>query len=48
MAVANAMPEVAKAANYHIGACADEGVATALRELARAARAGRMPGFLKG
>lgn len=48
VAVSNATPEVKAAVNYHIGACADEAVADALLEVARAARAGEMPAFLKG
>ena len=47
VAVANATPEVAAAANYHIGACADEGVADALFDIARAAKTGEMPAFLQ-
>ncbi len=48
VAVANATPEVAEAANYHIGACPDDAVADALFELAHSAREGRMPRFLEG
>ena len=48
VAVANATPEAASTANYHIGACADEGVADALFEIARAAKTGEMPAFLQG
>ena len=47
VAVANATPEVAATANYHIGACADEGVADALFDIARAAKTGQMPAFLQ-
>lgn len=47
VAVANATPEVAATANYHIGACADEGVADALFDIAQAAKAGQMPAFLQ-
>ncbi|OUP38741.1 HAD family hydrolase [Olsenella sp. An188] len=46
VAVANATPEVSRAARHHVGASADEGVADALFEIARAARAGEMPAFL--
>ena len=47
VAVANALPEVLATANYRVGAAADEGVADALLEIARATRAGEMPAFLK-
>lgn len=47
VAVANASPQVMATARYRVGACADEGVADALFEVARAARAGEMPDFLK-
>ena len=46
VAVANATDEVLRCANYRVGASADEGVADALFEVARAARAGEMPAFL--
>ena len=46
VAVANASDEVRETANYHIGASADEAMADALFEVARAARAGEMPAFL--
>ena len=47
VAVANATEEVLATANYRVGAAADEGVADALLEIARAARAGEMPAFLR-
>lgn len=47
VAVANASAEVKRVANFHVGASADEGVADALFEVARAARTGRMPAFLQ-
>nr|WP_239471460.1 HAD family hydrolase [Olsenella profusa] len=47
VAVANATDEVLRAARHHVGASADEGVADALFEVARAARAGEMPAFLR-
>lgn len=47
VAVANATDEVLATANYRVGAAADEGVADALLEIARAARAGEMPAFLQ-
>lgn len=46
VAVANATDEVLATANYRIGAADEEGMADALFEVARAARAGEMPGFL--
>lgn len=46
VAVANATNEVLATANYRVGAAADEGMADALFEVARAARAGEMPSFL--
>lgn len=46
VAVANANPEVKAVANYEVGASADEGMADALFEVARAAKAGEMPEFL--
>ncbi len=48
VAVSNATPECAAAANYHIGACADDAVADALLELAQASERGEMPAFLRG
>lgn len=47
VAVANATDEVKRVANYRVGASADEGVADALFEIARATRAGEMPAFLR-
>ena len=43
-AVANANPEVAAAARWHIGAAAEEGVAIALEQIAEAARETRRQG----
>ena len=48
VAVSNASPEVAAAARWHIGACADDAVADALLDVARAAGAGEMPAFMRG
>lgn len=47
VAVANAIPGVAEVARYHVGPCADEGVADALFEIAVAAMCGRAPDFMK-
>ena len=47
VAVANATDEVLATANYRVGDAADEGVADALLEIARATRAGEMPAFLQ-
>ena len=47
VAVANAMPEAAAAARYHIGACADDAVADALFDIAEAAKTGEMPAFMR-
>ena len=46
VAVANAVDVAKEAANFQVGAAADEGVAEALEEIARATRAGEMPAFL--
>lgn len=46
-AVANAIPEVAAAARYHVGACRDFGVAIALRDLAQARRQGTVATFMR-
>jgi hydroxymethylpyrimidine pyrophosphatase-like HAD family hydrolase len=46
VAVANATPEAAAAARYHIGRCDEDGVAKALEELACATREGRTPRFM--
>ena len=48
VAVANATPAAKAAARWHIGACENHAVAGALRELARAARAGETPDFMLG
>lgn len=48
VAVANAAPEVAAAARWHIGASADGAVAAALEDIALAAKAGTMPSFMQG
>lgn len=47
VAVANACPEVAAAARWHIGACADDAVADALLDIARAAEFGSLPTFMR-
>ena len=47
VAVANASDEVLAVARHRVGASADEGVADALVEIARATRAGEMPSFLR-
>ena len=47
VAVANATDEVLRAARHRVGASADEGVADALFEIARATRAGEQPAFLR-
>lgn len=47
VAVANATDEVLSAARHHVGASADEGVADALLEIARATQAGELPAFLR-
>lgn len=46
VAVANATDEVARAARWHIGASADDAVADAIAQIARATAAGRMPEFM--
>jgi hypothetical protein len=46
VAVANAVPEVASAARWHIGASADDAVADAIEDIARASAEGRMPDFM--
>lgn len=48
VAVANATDAVRRVARYRVGASADEGVADALFEIARATGAGEMPAFLTG
>lgn len=45
-AVANATPAAAAAARWHIGACADDGVAEALEEIAQAAQTNSTPAFM--
>ena len=47
VAVANATDEVLRTARHRVGASADEGVADALFEIARATRAGEQPAFLR-
>lgn len=47
VAVANATDEVKRVARYRVGASADEGMADALLEVARATRAGELPAFLR-
>ena len=46
VAVSNAIPEVAEAATWHIGSTADDAVADAIEEIARAAEAGETPRFM--
>ena len=46
VAVANATKEVAALARYHIGACADDGVAVALEDIAQAAERNTLPEFM--
>lgn len=46
VAVSNAMPEVAAAARWHIGASADDAVAAAFEEIARCAVAAGVPSFM--
>jgi Cof subfamily protein (haloacid dehalogenase superfamily) len=47
VAVANATPEVKRVARWHVGACADDGVAIAMEQIAQAAHAGGVPEFMK-
>lgn len=47
VAVANANDRVKAAANYHIGACADDAVADALLQIADAFGTGELPAFLR-
>lgn len=47
VAVSNASEKVLAAARWHIGACADDAVADAYFELARAARDGDTPSFMR-
>lgn len=46
VAVANAMPSVAKTARWHVGASAEDGVAIAMEQIAQAAREGGTPKFM--
>ena len=46
VAVANATKEVAALARYHIGACADDGVAVALEDIAQAVERNTLPEFM--
>ncbi len=46
VAVANAMDSVKKVARWHVGACADDGVAEAMEQIAQAAHVGGMPQFM--
>ena len=46
VAVADAMPCARDAARWHVGACAEDGVAIALEDIARATRNGRTPDFM--
>lgn len=46
-AVANATPEAAATARWHIGACANDGVAEALEEIAQAAQTNTVPAFMR-
>lgn len=48
VAVANAMPKVAKAARWHIGPASEDAVASALLDIAEAAKSGAMPAFMRG
>lgn len=48
VAVANATPAAAAAATWHIGACADDGVAKALEQIAQAAQTNTVPKFMNG
>ena len=47
VAVANATPAVKEAAKWHIGHCDDDAVAQALEDIARAARKGTTPAFMR-
>lgn len=48
VAVSNATDEVKAASKWHIGDCADEAVAAALEDIARATVEGRTPEFMTG
>ncbi len=47
VAVSNATPEVAAAARWHIGPVTEDAVATALLDIAQAAKTGAMPAFMR-
>ena len=47
VAVGNAEPDVLAAARYRIGTCADDAVAEALLQIAKAARTGGTPAFME-
>jgi hydroxymethylpyrimidine pyrophosphatase-like HAD family hydrolase len=47
VAVANANDRATAAATWHVGACEDDAVATAMEQIARAAHEGRLPDFLR-
>lgn len=47
VAPSNATPEAAAAARWHIGPCAEDSVAAALEEIARAVAAGETPAFMR-
>lgn len=46
VAMANAMPEVARMARWHIGSSAEDAVAGALRDIVQASKTGSMPSFM--
>ena len=46
VAVANAVPAVAEAARWHVGPAAEDAVARAFLDIAKATPAGRMPSFM--
>lgn len=48
VAVSNAVPKVASAARWHIGSVKEDAVASALQDIAIAARTGSMPTFMRG
>lgn len=47
VAVSNAVPEIARAARWHIGSSADDAVADAFYQIAEAAATGSMPAFMQ-
>lgn len=47
VAPANATPEAAEAAAWHIGPCSEDSVAEAMEEIARAVGAGEVPSFMR-